>query len=94
MKDNKIFKKNPQMISREISGQIVLVPLGKLSDQASHIYTLNETAAQIWGLIDGKRSLAKIRGLLLSKYKISEAMLKKEIEELCADLKSIGALLG
>lgn len=93
MDENKIFKKSDQMVTREIEGEIVLLPLYKSSKKLSYIHTLNETAASAWELIDGKNSLADIKDKLMDKFDIDEAKLSRQLDELIKDLKSVKAIV-
>jgi len=90
--EKKVFKKSGQIVTREIENEFILVPLYKSSKDLNCIYTLNETAAFAWRLIDGKRSLGQIKGQLMDKYEVSEAKLTKQLDELIKDLKSFKAI--
>ena len=92
MDGKKILKKGKDVVVRKIGEKVVLVPLYKSSDTATYLYTLNDSAAAVWSLIDGKRTLNRIIALLMDNYEISESRLEKEIDELCKDLLSIKAL--
>jgi hypothetical protein len=92
MDGKKVFKKGSEIVTREIGGKVILMPLSKSADRKTYLYTLNETAAAIWELIDGKRTVDQLKKNLMEKYEISEAKLDKEIEGLCTDLKSIKAI--
>jgi hypothetical protein len=68
------------------------MPLYRSADDLSYIYTLNETAARFWELLDGKRSVNDIKKVLLDEYDIEEDKLDSQIQELIKDLKSIKAV--
>jgi hypothetical protein len=88
----KVLKRSPKVVSREIEGEVILMPLYRSADDLSYIYTLNETAARFWGLLDGKRSLNDIKARLLAEFEIKEEKLDSQIKELLKDLKKIKAL--
>ena len=92
MDEKKVLKKSPQIVTREIEGEVILLPLYKSSKDLSYIYTLNETAAVAWGLIDGKKTLGQIKTKLMNEFKVSEGKLTKQLNTLMKDLRSIKAI--
>jgi hypothetical protein len=47
----KVYKKSDSMVSRKIGDESILVPIRQNAGDLDSIYTLNDTAAYIWGLI-------------------------------------------
>jgi len=92
MKDAAVLKKNPDIVSRTIEDETILMPIYKTSDEINCIYTLNNVAARIWELIDGKKSLARIKQTLLGEFDVTEKELNKELDKFLKDLKEIKAI--
>jgi len=92
MSDKKIFNKTDKVVSREIEDEVILLPLCKTSKDMNYIYTLNETAALVWDLIDGNRTMNDIKEKIMSEYDVQEQELQKELTGLINDLKSINAI--
>ena len=88
MKDAKVLKKNPKMVTRKIGGQTILMPLCENSEDIGCIYTLNELADRIWELIDGRHTLDKIKKIVFDEYDFKE----EELAEFINDLKEIKAV--
>lgn len=93
MNDKKVLKKTDKVVTREIEGEVILFPLYKSSKDMNYIYTLNETAAAFWSLIDGKKTLARIKEKLLNAYSVDEKTLIKQMDGLIKDLKTIKAII-
>jgi len=55
-----VYSKNPEIVFRRIADEFILVPIRQKAVDLKSIYTLNETAAFIWELIDGKLSIPQI----------------------------------
>ncbi len=56
-------------LAREIEDELIIVPLvSGVGDLAGEIYTLNESGRAVWHLLDGRRSLGEIAGLLAQDY--------------------------
>ncbi len=93
MKDSeKIYKKNNDMVSREIDNEMILMPIYKASKHINEMYTLNDTAADMWRLVDGSRTLGKIVDELCAKYDGPRETIEQEVEELVKDMKEIKAI--
>jgi hypothetical protein len=93
MEDSIRFKKNPDIITRTIEDETILMPLYKTSAEIDCIYTLNSVAARIWELIDGKRSLGKIKNTLLEEFDVPETKVEKDLSRLLKDLAEIKAII-
>ena len=94
MQDTAVLKKNPDIVSRTIEDETLLMPIYKTSDEMNCIYTLNDVAARVWELIDGKKSLAAIKKTLLKEFDATEKELNKELDKFLKELTQIRALKG
>lgn len=86
------YRKDPSIVSREIAGEVILVPIRQNVGDLESIYTLNETAARIWTLIDGRRSVREIRDKLVEEFEVSEEEMQRDLVELVKQLEAIGAI--
>jgi hypothetical protein len=91
--DQKVVRKSNEVVTREIQGKVVLMPLHKSSKDINCIYTLNETASYAWNLFDGKSTMNDVRKTISESYDVAEDKVEKELVELVKDLKSIKAIL-
>ena len=87
------YQKDPQIVSRTIAGESILVPIRPNADDLESIYTLNETGALVWSLLDGKHTLAEIRDALVSDFEIEAEEAQQDLIELIQDLVSIRAVV-
>ncbi len=57
------FKKKEEIVSREIAGETILVPIkGKLADM-QRIFALDDVSEYIWQQLDGEK---KVKDILMS----------------------------
>ena len=56
------------------------------------IFTLNEVAARIWGLVDGGRTLREIRDVILDEFDVAADEAGRDLEEFVAELEDVGAV--
>lgn len=86
------YRKDPSIVSREIVGETILVPIRQNVGDLESIYTLNETAARIWALMDGQRSVREIRDVIVEEYEVGEDEVERDLIELIGELTTIGAI--
>ena len=82
MDKNRILKiKNEVAARRSFDGTLVAV-----SPETDKILTLNESAAELWALIDGKRNLTEIITLFAANFEASSleelAQIEKDVLEI------------
>lgn len=87
------LKKNPNIVTREIGGETILLPIYKTSDEINCIYTLNQAASRVWKLIDGRRTLGAIKKKVLDEFSSTPQEIEREMGKLLKDLKEMKALL-
>lgn len=93
MKDlNKIPKSNEDLAWRRIDREVVILQFDGAPDEKEKILILNETAAMIWELIDGKNEVKDIIGKLLSEYEVSEEDVCKKITNLMNKFEKKGLI--
>ena len=92
MNGDTIVRKNPDMVTRVIGNETILVPIYRTSDEINCIYTLNKAASRVWAMFDGKRTLDKIKRELLNEFDTTPEEVDKEAEKLVKDLKEIKAI--
>lgn len=86
------YKKDPSIVFREIAGEMILVPIRQNVGDLESIYTLNETAARVWELLDGQRTLREIRDELVQEFEVEADQAQQDLVELLEQLESVGAV--
>ncbi len=80
------------MVFRKIEDETILVPVRRNVGDLDNIYVLNDVAAMVWELIDGKRSLEEIRDAVYDRYDVSPEVAYSDIKELIGELEEIKAV--
>jgi Coenzyme PQQ synthesis protein D (PqqD) len=86
------YQRDPSIVSRQIGGETILVPIRSNVGDLESIYTLNETAALAWSLFDGNYSLAQICERITQEYDTSPEQAQSDLLELVTQLCKIQAL--
>ena len=92
MQGTVVLRKNPDMVTRVIDDETILVPIYKTSDKINCIYTLNKVASRVWEMFDGKKTVGEIKKQLLKEFDTTPKEVDKEMQELLKDLKEIKAI--
>lgn len=92
MEDKVILRKNPDMVARVIDKETILLPVYKTSEEINCIYTLNRAASRVWEMIDGRKTLGKIKEQILKEFGSTPEEVDREIQRLLKDLREINAI--
>ncbi len=92
MLNSAVLRKNPDMVSRVIDNETILLPIYKSSDEINCIYTLNKVASSVWELINGKRTLPQIKQQILKNFDATSSEVDREMNKFLKDLREIKAI--
>jgi hypothetical protein len=87
-----VYIKSPNMVSRKIAGEIVLVPIGREVGDLTCIYNLNKVGGRIYELIDGGMTVGKIRDMIVEEYEVTPEDAEVDIIEFIEQLEQVGAI--
>jgi ppGpp synthetase/RelA/SpoT-type nucleotidyltranferase len=88
----KVYRKSDSIVFRKIGDEFILVPIRQNVGDLDSIFTLNETAARIWELIDGERSLHEIKNTMTEEFDVTPAEAEKDLIEHLQQLEGIKAV--
>jgi len=84
---NAVFAHSEDIVSREIEGEIIIVPLAAgIGTAEEELFTLNETGKAIWQKLDGKRRLSEVVKELSVRFRAPKEMVKKDVVGLVREL--------
>ena len=89
----RVFKKSDAMVFRKIGDECILVPIRQGVDDLDSIYTLNQTAARIWELLDGKAKGAEIRDKITQEFDVAPEEAENDLVHHLKELASIQAIV-
>jgi len=83
---HKVFKKQKDIVSREIAGESILVPIrGKLADM-QRIFSLDPVAEHIWQQLNGKRTMAEIGNDVSDTFDVKREQAEADLMEFIDEL--------
>jgi len=89
---DKVYSKSDSIVFRKIADEFILVPIRQNVGDLESIYTLNETAARIWELIDGKIKVGGIKEKIIEEFEVTPEEAEKDIMEHLMQLEEIKAI--
>jgi coenzyme PQQ biosynthesis protein PqqD len=83
-----VYERSDSLVTRDLAGEKIIVPVrGRVGDLNS-IFTLNAVANEIWGLLDGKRTVAEIVHQLEQEYDVDRSTLANDVSRVLDELSS------
>lgn len=70
---------SPSIVTRKTGNEYVLVPIANNIADMNSVFTLNESGAFIWELIDGKRDVEAIIAEMVKEYDIDETTAGEDV---------------
>jgi hypothetical protein len=89
----RVFKKSDAMVFRKIGQECILVPIRQGVGDLESIYTLNETAALIWDLLDGRAKGTEIRDKITEEFDVTLEEAENDLVHHLKELASIKAII-
>jgi len=87
-----IYRRSPEIVSRRIQGELVLVPIRQQVGDLDAIYALNETAALAWSSLNGQQSLRQVLACITAEFEVDEAEAAQDLLGLMAELIAVGVI--
>ena len=89
----KVYKKSDSMVSRKIGDESILVPIRQSAGDLNSIYTLNDTAAYVWELIDGRIKVGDIKEKLILEFEVTSDDAERDLIEHLKQLMTLKAIV-
>lgn len=86
------YTKEPNLVTREIAGETIVVPIRNNVGDLDSIYTLNELGTLIWQLIDGKNTVTQIVDAISTAYDVTPEEAEKDALEFLKLLEAGGLI--
>jgi hypothetical protein len=89
----KRYRKNPDVVSREIGDEFILVPICRDVADLESIYTLSGTGGRIWELIDGQLTTLELRDRIVEEFDVEPEDAEADLAEFFQQLTDINGIL-
>jgi hypothetical protein len=82
-----VFSHSPRIVTRKTGNEYVLVPVANNIADMDSVYTLNESGAFIWELIDGKRNVEEIISAVTDEFDTDGETARADVLSFLENLK-------
>jgi hypothetical protein len=90
--DDTIYRRTDRVVSREIAGERILVPIRSNVADMESLFTLNEVGSRIFGLVDGVRTVRDLISAIVAEFEVGEAEASADVKEFVEKLLEIGSI--
>lgn len=86
------YRRSPSVVSRQIAGETLVVPIrGKVGDLAA-IYSFNETASTLWAALEHPKSLEHLASLLCHSFDVGWDDARRDVRVFVNEMQAAGLL--
>lgn len=87
-----VYRKTSDLLTRQVAGETLVVPIrGKLADLQS-IFTLSVVAECVWGLLDGVRDVEQLRDGVVEEFDVVPAAALADVSAFLDELLKVGLI--
>ena len=86
------FEHEPAIVTRQVAGEVILVPTRRIMGDEGALFTLDDVAAFLWERLDGKRSGRDLITALESAYSAEPGQAERDVRIFLEQLQSIEAI--
>jgi len=77
--DTMKYQQAEKVVTRQIGGETLLIPITQAGVDLQKVYLLNETAAAIWAALAQPRSVEELVDLLAQEYQAPDGVLQQDV---------------
>lgn len=82
----KRFRRNPDVVTRTIGAETLLVPVGQSIVDLSRLFTLNDTGNFIWQQLSDPRGASEIAAALADEFDVPADQAERDVVEFLEEL--------
>jgi len=86
------FVKENDLVTRDVAGEKIIVPIKSHVGDLEGVYTLNELGATIWQLIDGQTNARELAEAVRNEYDVGAAEAEKDVVDFLRSLEDAGLI--
>ncbi len=75
------FVRNREVVSRQIEGELVIVPIRRGVGDLNSLYTLNPVGSALWDFMNEEHTLPEMVDRVCDEFEVSSAQAQSDIQE-------------
>ena len=89
---DKCFAKEKDLVTRDVAGEEIIVPIKGHVGDLEGVFTLNEVGAMVWRLIDGQTTVRQLMEAVRDGYDVEVAVAEKDVADFLLSLEDAGLI--
>ena len=89
---DKCFDKEKDLVTRDVAGESIIVPIKGHVGDLEGVFTLNEVGAMIWQLINGQTTARQLMESVRDKYDVEAPEAEKDVVDFLRSLEDAGLI--
>ena len=89
---DKCFIKEKELVTRDVAGEEIIVPIKGHVGDLEGVFTLNEVGALIWRLINGKTTIRQLTQAVRNEYDVEASEAEKDVVDFLRSLEDAGLI--
>lgn len=85
-----IYKRTESVVTREIAGETMLIPVTSQLADLQKIFTLDDVSALIWSLLDGEHGFKDVVAAVVNDFDVTEEVAEADVEKFLGELNEVG----
>ncbi len=86
------FVKENDLVTRDVAGERIIVPIKSHVGDLEGVFTLNELGATIWQLINGQTTASELATSVRDEYDVGKAEAEKDVVDFLRSLEEAGLI--
>ena len=84
------FVRSSDLVSRDIAGETVVVPICRGVGDLDSIFTFNTVGTHVWNLLTEGRTEAELTHSVTKRFQVREYVAQSDVRSFLADLLGVG----
>lgn len=84
--DNVRFVRNREVVSRQIEGELIIVPIRHGVGDMNSLYTLNQVALVLWDFMQEEHTVPEMMNRVCEEFEVTAAQVQDDIRAFLASL--------
>jgi hypothetical protein len=89
---DKCFTKESDLVTRDVAGEIIIVPIKGHVGDLEGVFTLNELGTMIWELINGQTTGRELVEAVRNEYDVGAVEAEKDVVDFLRSLEDAGLI--
>ena len=86
------FAKESDLVTRDVAGEIIIVPIKGHVGDLEGVFTLNELGTMIWELINGQTTARELVEAVRNEYDVGAQEAEKDVVDFLRSLEDAGLI--